>query len=221
MSSRLRTAVSTTLALGLVACTPAQATGLATPIENATFEALIALEPGFQDFVNTEIQVSSPAASLDGLEQQIDHLVRLRDDYLGVILAYPRNGYSALALVRVAELHLDLAARARALPPPEDATADNARAFYEITEVYAVPLEEAGLMLLRQVERASFHQVMAEPWVERAQLYLLLHDPQLGPRDHRRTASLRRRALADPRFGPPRRLLDTGKLLPRAARLLP
>ncbi|MFH1811242.1 MAG: hypothetical protein ABIJ09_21060 [Pseudomonadota bacterium] len=209
------------LALTVMACTPAQARGLATPVDLETYAELVDLEPHFQAFIGTPIVARSPARCLDNLENEMLRMVDLRDRYLEVLLTHPRNAYSALALVRVAELHLDLAARARALPAPLDASADEATAFYEITEVYAVPLERAGLSLIEQVDKLGFYEPLAAPWVDRARLYLALHAAADHPSHVRVVRALKRRVALEPRFAPPSTLLDGDRLAPRAARLLP
>lgn len=208
------------LALMAQGCVPLPTTRIDAQ-EVAALNSLAELEPQFQDFVGTSIEGSGPAQSLDNLEHEIGRLLDLRLDYLERLVQHSGSRYGLLGLVRVAEMHLDLAARARALPPPVNATADNVAAFYEIVEVYAVPLEDTGLSILEQVDKVGASVDPNSPWLLRARLYLGLHAGDRYPRHRRDLPWLRREVTRELRFSPPRSLLDEERLAPRAARLLP
>jgi len=188
-------------------------------VDDSALGALADLEPAFQAYINTPLSGASPAQSLDNLEAEMVRLIDLRDRYVDLLTRYSSTPYAWLIMLRIAEMHLDLAARARALPAPPDATADNRAAFFEITEVYAVPLEEVGLNVLRQIDAVGGSLDPQSPWVLRARFYLGLHAADEYP-DHRRDLQQLRVDLArEPRFSPPHSLLDPGRLAPRAARL--
>lgn len=187
--------------------------------DDTALGALAELEPSFQAYVNTPLAGATPAQSLDNIESEMVRLLDLRDRYVDLLARYSSTPYAWLIMLRIAEMHLDLAARARAIPAPVDATADNRAAFFEITEVYAVPLEEVGLNVLRQIDAVGGSLDPQSPWVLRARFYLGLHDSDEYP-DHRRDLEQLRADIGrEPRFAPPRSLLDPGRLAPRAARL--
>jgi len=210
----------TILSLTGVGCVPLPA-ARADGIEAAALRSLAELEPQFQDFIATPIAGTGPAQSLDNLEQEIGRLLELRLVYLEQLVKHSGSRYGLLGLVRVAEMHLDLAARARALPAPTNATPDNVSAFFEIVEVYAFPLEETGLTILEQVDKVGASVDPQSPWLLRARLYLGLHAGDRFPRYRRDSLWLRREVVRELRFSPPHSLLDEGRLAPRAARLLP
>ncbi|MBN2361281.1 MAG: hypothetical protein JXR83_17640 [Deltaproteobacteria bacterium] len=191
----------------------------ADAIDDTALGALAELEPSFQAFVNTPLAGANPAQSLDNLEREMARLLELRDRYVDQLARFSSTHFAWLIMLRIAEMHLDLAARARALPAPVDATADNRAAYFEITEVYAVPLEDVGLNVLRQIEAVGGALDPQSPWVQRARFYLGLHAGDEYPGLRRDLQQLRADVTREPRFGPPRSLLDPGRLAPRAARL--
>jgi len=201
-------------------CVPIRAPGVDAS-EAAALRALAELEPRFQDFVNTSLEGQGPAQSLDKLELEIGRLLDLRLIYLERLVQHSGSRFGLLGLVRVAELHLDLAARARSLPPPAAATQDNVMAFFEIVEVYATPLEETGLSILEQIDTVGATVDPGSPWLSRTRLYLGLHAGDRYPRYHRDLPWLRREVERELRFSPPSALLNAETLAPRAARLLP
>lgn len=165
---------------------------------------LRALERSFHAFV---------AASLTdeaAIEPAVARLEALRLDYLDALSASTDENDRLLALVRLAELHLDLSARIRRVPY---VGVDDSRAFDARLSARALPLEATGLSVLSQVAERGVDD--DNRFVQRARLYLHLHtDAVLTEAD----LDVLREELVAVSFRAPRSLLDTGRIGQRAAR---
>ncbi len=127
-----------------------------------------------------------------------------------------------LALLRLAELHLDASARIRRVPYPKTSSSPvSAAAFDQQLSARALPLEATGLSLLEQIVQRGDDVGIAEDagvdgrFVRRARLYLRLHtEARLEPED----VDVLRAELLATTYRAPRSLLDTGRIGQRAAR---
>jgi len=133
-----------------------------------------------------------------------------RCDYLDALTTSVDEHDRRLALVRLAELHLDLSARIRRVPY---AGVDNRQAFDARLSARALPLEATGISVLEQVvDRVDDDE---DRFARRARLYLHLHtDAVLTEAD----LDVLREELVAVSFRAPRSLLDTGRIGQRAAR---
>lgn len=165
---------------------------------------LRALERSFHAFVATAL------VDEQAIEPAVARLEALRLDYLDALTTSVDEHDRRLALVRLAELHLDLSARIRRVPY---AGADNRQAFDARLSARALPLEATGISVLEQVvERVDDDE---DRFARRARLYLHLHtDAVLTEAD----LDVLREELVAVSFRAPRSLLDTGRIGQRAAR---
>ncbi len=164
---------------------------------------LRALERSFHAFV------ASPIADEHGIEAAVGRLEALRLDYLDALTTSVDEHDRLLALVRLAELHLDLSARIRRVPY---VGVDDHVAFDARLSARALPLEATGISVLQQVDDSGSDH---DRFVQRARLYLHLHtDASLTEAD----LDVLREELVAVSFRAPRSLLDTGRIGQRAAR---
>jgi hypothetical protein len=169
---------------------------------------LRALERQFHAFVATPLRQESD------VEAAIAELESLRLDYVDALTAARTERERLQALVRLAELHLDLSARIRRVPYPDTSSRG---AFDARLSSWALPLEATGISVLQQVnERADDTSADAnDRFVKRARLYLHLHtSTHLTAAD----VDVLRDELVASDFRAPRSLLDTGRIGQRAAR---
>ncbi len=168
---------------------------------------LRALERQFHAFVATPLRQESD------VEAAIAELESLRLEYVDALTAASTERERVQALVRLAELHLDLSARIRRVPYPN--TTSRA-AFDARLSSWALPLEATGISVLQQVaERADNASGADDRFVKRARLYLHLHtSTHLTDDDD----DVLRDELVASDFRAPRSLLDTGRIGQRAAR---
>lgn len=169
---------------------------------------LRALERQFHAFVATPLRQESD------VEAAIAELESLRLDYVDALTAASSERERVQALVRLAELHLDLSARIRRVPYPDTSSRG---AFDARLSSWALPLEATGISVLQQVsERADDTRAGADDrFVKRARLYLHLHtSTHLTAAD----VDVLRDELVASDFRAPRSLLDTGRIGQRAAR---
>lgn len=174
---------------------------------------LRALERSFYAFTATRLQ------ALDDIEGATSALEQLRLDYVDA-LADPSSAERdrLLALLRLAELHLDLSARIRRMPYPAGLDESQQRQLDVQLSALALPLEATGqgvlLQLIQRAERAG----VDGRFVKRAWLYLHLHahvgDILLDEGD----VSVLRAELVATSFRAPRTLLEAGRVGQRAAR---
>lgn len=221
-SRRLSSGLLCALAFGLgCAHTPGAPTSM-TP-ERAE-RRLLVLESEFAEFVADPLILSrdghplEPDQALVELDLRIAALESLRLRYLDLLRPGSTHRQRVVAMVRMAELHLDLGARIRRLPYPTGATEEEMRTFDERLSRAALPLEATGLGILRQVVDYTAREGIDGRFVRRARLYLALHDGAPGALERGELMALRHE-LAEPQpFPAPRRLLETGRVGQRASR---
>lgn len=185
--------------------------GCATPTTSAARDArrLRALEPEFSAFV------ASRLVAIDDVEPAVARLEELRLEYLDALSASTTEKERLLALLRIAEAHLDVSARIRRIPYPAGLSSSARPAFDAALSARALPLEATGLSLLQQIVRHSDDAGLDGRFVQRARLYLRLHaDHHLGDDD----LDVLRLELTASSFRAPRSLLDAGRIGQRAAR---
>ncbi len=170
---------------------------------------LRALEMSFHDFTGAKLK------SISDIEPQTARLEALRLDYLDALAETTGEGESVLALLRLAELHLDLAARIRRVPYPKELPQARRGAYDAMLSSRALPLEATGMSLLDSViERGS--ELEAEGrFIARTRLYQRLAKGEALTDDD---IELLRQELSAQTYRAPRTLLDTGRLGQRAAR---
>ncbi len=166
--------------------------------------------------------VAQPLASPDDIEPHIARVEALRLEYLDALSVSSTERDRLLALLRLAELHLDASARIRRVPYPKTSSSPvSAAAFDQQLSARALPLEATGLSLLEQIVQRGDDVGIAEDagvdgrFVRRARLYLRLHtEARLEPED----VDVLRAELLATTYRAPRSLLDTGRIGQRAAR---
>jgi hypothetical protein len=162
--------------------------------------------------------VAFTAQRLDDIhdvEPAIVELESLRLEWLDVLGAVEDEGTRLLVLLRLGELHLDLAARVRRVPyaPGLD---DAGRAGVDATlSAWALPLEATGHGIVAQVVARAHRARLDGRFVRRARLYQRLHAGQHLDDDDLRVL---RSELAAVAFRAPGTLLQAGRIGQRAAR---
>lgn len=167
---------------------------------------LRALERQFHAFVATPLRQESD------VETAIAALEALRLDYVDALAAAGSERERVQALVRLAELHLDLSARIRRVPYPDTSSRG---AFDARLSSWALPLEATGISVLQQVAEQVDVAESNDRFVKRARLYLHLHTSTHLTADD---VEVLRSELVASDFRAPRSLLDTGRIGQRAAR---
>jgi hypothetical protein len=185
-------------------------------------ERVLHLEDEFARFTAVDLSVDDagvPRAAEDAvaaLERSVAELQRLRLRYLALVDRGADERQTTLILLRIAELHLDLAARGRRLPYPVEATEPEQRSFDARLGRIVSPLEAAGFGVLEQIARYHDDRGSLTTTVRRARLYLALHrDAAI---DDQSAAQLRLELRGVGAFDAPRRLLEAGRLGRRASR---
>lgn len=190
---------------------------------------VLLLERDFLAF--TRRNLNATPASLSGavgriavleLDPWLSELESLRLRYLQIAADSVSERHRLLALVRIAELHLDLGARVRRIPYPVGATQTERILFDEELSRVALPLEIVGLSVLQQV---TDYAVRVPPRVEesrqlvaRCELYLALHREHGARMDAAHLATLSRELTQRNVFPAPKTLLEVGRIGQRAAR---
>ncbi|MDP2341232.1 MAG: hypothetical protein Q8O67_09755 [Deltaproteobacteria bacterium] len=173
---------------------------------------LRALERTFHGFVAVKLH------DLEEVEDATARLEQLRLDYLDALTEPSSDERDRLlAMLRLAELHLDLSARIRRVPYPSTDLA--ARAAFDATlSQHALPLEATGKGILEQIVQRADRAGVDGRFVARARLYAHLH-PQQGTvaLDDADVGVLQQELMAST-FRAPRSLLEAGRLGQRAAR---
>ena len=185
--------------------------GCATPTASSVRDArrLRALEPEFSAFVAARL------AAIDDIEPAVARLEVLRLEYLDALSASTTEKERLLALLRIAEAHLDVSARIRRIPYPAGLSTSARSDFDAALSARALPLEATGLSLLEQLVRHGDDAGIDGRFVQRARLYLRLHtDAHLADDD----LDVLRLELTASSFRAPRTLLDAGRIGQRAAR---
>jgi|GEM_PF-1107508 len=191
------------------------------------------LESSFQKFISVRFDDDNRRLrSVQGAyEVERKKLERLRMRYLDVVRDARDERVQLLAMMRVAEMHLDLAARVRRIPYPS--TSSDKGAFDDQLSRWALPLEAVGMGILHQMAPTSavatrpssstpkrtLHALpTARDLRQRATLYLAMHEERrpltTGERNDVRAIAAQRS-----RFAPPSRLVGVGRLGQRSARL--
>jgi hypothetical protein len=212
-SSVVRTAV-----VRGVACAAVVVTGVLTscahptPTSRAPAREVRVLDASFAAFT---------AAHLDDVgdaENAIARLESIRIDWLLVVgdgaLAV-RESDRQLALLRLAELHLDLAARIRRIPYPAGVDDGDRAAFDARLSSLALPLEATGLGVLAQITDRAARTGDDGRFVRRARLYQRLHGGRSLSDDDVRLLTAE---LTAPTFRAPSTLLQAGRIGQRASR---
>lgn len=173
---------------------------------------LLSLERSFYGFVAVKLQ------DLQQVEEATARLEELRLDYLHA-LSEPSSGERdrLWAMLRLAELHLDLAARIRRVP--YGSGDPFTRADFDATlSQRALPQEATGQGILRQILQRAERSGVYGRFVARARLYLHLH-PQEGATALSATdIGVLQQELVASTFRAPRSLLEAGRVGQRAAR---
>ncbi len=195
---------------------------VATSSADTTERRLLVLESEFADFVAARLDRdedgsrAAPLKMLAAVELQTARLESLRLRYLDVIEEASTHRQRLIAMVRIAELHLDLASRVRRLPYPADLDRSQRGAWDDDLSRRALPLEAVGLGVLEQVNEYADHRSLDGRFIRRARVYLALHaSRRLGDEE---LAALRLELAARGPFGPAPRLLSAGRVGQRAAR---
>jgi len=170
------------------------------------------LELSFHEFTSDHL------LSLDDIEPAVARLEVLRADYLDALSAADGERERLLALLRLAEAHLDLSARVRRVPYPAS-IAPSARAAFDAELSHrALPLEATGLGILDQVVQRGSEVSANGRFVKRARLYQ--HLQRVGGESALNNDDIEflRAELVAVSYRAPRSLLDTGRVGQRAAR---
>jgi len=204
---------------GVTAVTAALSGCTHAPVAHRDARRLRVLETAFHE------TVSSPLSSTDDIESHIARLEALRLEYLDALSSTSHERDRLLALLRLAELHLDASARIRRVPYPRvspgstmaasKSSPPTSSAFDKQLSARALPLEATGLSLLEQIVQRGDDAGVDGRFVRRARLYLRLHtDARLEEED----IAVLRAELVATTYRAPRSLLDTGRIGQRAAR---
>jgi hypothetical protein len=193
------------------------------PQDSQLFERkLLVLEQDFAEFTAKQLELGEdderlgPEATLAELDKHIAELERLRLRYLDVLSEGSSDRQRVVAMVRIAELHLDLGARVRRVDYPADSTPASMRAFDERLGRVATPLEAVGYGVLTQVVDYAERRRFDGRFVRRARLYTALHSEAALSDGDLRALHLELRRPAP--YGAPRRLLEAGRVGQRASR---
>lgn len=209
------------LALALLGCAHGPGRPALTP--DRAERRLLVLEREFAEFTGESLVASpeglqlEPEEALAELDKRIAELEGLRLRYLDLLGEGATDRQRVVAMVRIAELHLDLGARVRRLPYPADLPAGERPAFDERLSRMALPLEAVGLGVLRQVLDYAERRSVDGRFVRRARLYLALHDEGVSL-TRADLEALRRELKAVTAYAAPRRLLEVGRVGQRASR---
>jgi hypothetical protein len=185
---------------------------------------LLVLEEDFAEFTSRQLDRApdqeplTPSESFAEIEVQVARLEALRLRYLDLLAQGADDRQRVVAMVRIAELHLDLGARVRRLPYPPDATAAARRGFDERLSRVALPLEAVGYGVLYQVLEYADRQRFEGRFVRLAQLYVSLHQGAGQPLAEGDVRALRAELEREGPFRAPRRLLEAGRVGQRASR---
>lgn len=199
----LLSALLLALTSGVVGCAHAP------PQQQRDARRLRALERSFHEFVSVQVSAA------DDIEPAVARLESLRFEYLDALTISVEEGDRLLALLRLAEAHLDLSARIRRVAYPIGIVDGDRSAFDASLSARALPLEATGLSLLGQVVQRGTDVGVDGRFVKRARLYLRLHtESRLTPGD----LDILRTELVAVTWRAPRTLLDTGRIGQRAAR---
>ena len=207
-------AVRRALLLCMLAVVAVDAAGCATAAPQSLKDTrrLRALERSFHGFVAVKLH------NLEEVEDATAALEQLRMDYLDALADESSDERDRLwAMLRLAELHLDLSARVRRVPYSSTDVAVRA-GFDAALSQHALPLEATGQGILEQILQRADRAGVDGRFVARARLYLHLH-PQSGSvsLDDDDVSVLQQELMAST-FRAPRSLLEAGRLGQRAAR---
>ena len=209
-----RAALIATLFVVFVVDVAGCATSASSAQATSDSRRLRALERSFHGFVAVKLH------NLEEVEDATARLEQLRLDYLDALTDPGSDERDRLwAMLRLAELHLDLSARIRRVPYPSSGADVDARAAFDATlSQRALPLEATGKGVLEQIVLRADRAGVDGRFVARARLYLHLH-PQQGSvaLDDADVALLQQELMAST-FRAPRSLLEAGRLGQRAAR---
>lgn len=185
---------------------------------------VLSLEHDFARFVGHRLDVSVDGTSLRGESAlvEIDRaerwLERLRLRYIRLLAGDRTPELRHLVLLRLAELHLDLAARVRRVPAAEGSDDVELQRWTRRLAQRAVPLEGIGLGMLDQIARLPAGASSVARFRARARLYTLLHGGDEAPLGPAEVATLRQELARDGLYPAPRRLLEGRQVGRRAAR---
>ncbi|MCP4504256.1 MAG: hypothetical protein GY822_30415 [Deltaproteobacteria bacterium] len=124
-------------------------------------QRLVSLEQSFSRFVSASLE-DSDLPVLGRFEVQRKKLERLRMRYLDVVRDAQGERVRIAAMVRVAELHLDLAARVRRIPYETNASQAHHTELDAQLSRWALPLEATGIGILHQIslDRTATHNAL-------------------------------------------------------------
>lgn len=185
---------------------------------------ILSLEHDFARFVGHRLDVSLDDVPMRGESALVEvdraerWLERLRLRYISLLVGDRTLEIRHLVLLRLAELHLDLAARVRRIPAAEGLDDVEQQRWSQRLVQRAVPLEGIGLGMLDQIARLPAGASSVERFRARAHLYTVLHGGDGSPLGPTEVATLRQELVRDGMFPAPRRLLEGRQVGRRAAR---
>ena len=186
---------------------------------------LLLLEADFVRFTTAQLTLNltgtDPASVivLRACESDVKALEALRARYLTVVSKAVTHEQRLLAMIRLAELHLDFGARLRRVAYPVSTVTDSQRALFDQKlSNAALPYEAVGLGILNQIVRYSAERSLSGRMSRRADMYIALHTELGASLEPRHIQTLREELSAKGPYRSPRRLLETGRIGQWAAR---
>lgn len=186
------------------------------------------LERDFLSFTQRPLDISigdfssEPDARLAGLDPWISELESLRLRYLQIAAHDHSESHRLIAMLRIAELHLDLGARIRRIPYPETWPDSDLQRFDAALSRAALPLEIVGIGVLEQVVDYSARVPPAlgdaAGYVDRCEMYLVLHRGNGERLGAAHLATLTRELSRKSAYPAPKTLLEAGRIGKRASR---
>ena len=184
-------------------------------------------ELSFASFISSDLNVDEVGQRRDpmvAIDQEHAKLQGLRLRYLRLLSANASPEVRAKTMMRIAELHLDLAARIRKASYPPELNLEERQLFEAQLSRVAAPLEATGAGVLQQMQSDLTLTQKNARFLERSSLYLSLHSLDEGAQ--KRLGAIQRAILQrelDSRAMPyaaPSRLLSRGRIGSRSARVV-
>jgi hypothetical protein len=199
--------------------------GSLPPNAGTVEKQLLLLEQDFAQFVAAKLSYAGAASGenqssiLASCESEVRKLESLRLRYLDLVAVSRSHRHRVTAMTRIAELHLDFGARIRRIAYPDSLQSTvELDLFEKKLASAALPYEAIGLGILRQIDDFATRRQLSGRMVQRAQLYLALHDSSSSVLMPSHFVTLRHELSTGGPFRAPRRLLETGRIGRRAER---
>ena len=196
-----------------------------TSRKTSTERQLLLLEADFVRFTSTEIKMRKYQGNfkvlsvLNACENDVKNLESLRARYLALVGKAVTDQQRLLAMIRLAELHLDFGARLRRVDYPQATLTDAQRnRFDQKLSNAALPYEAVGLGILNQIIDYSTERNLSGRMTKRAHMYAALHGAPGGQLTRQHISTLKIELTAKGPYRSPRRLLETGRIGRWAAR---